>query len=106
MGVRYDSEEQRFVFDFEHDGLGGIVSLTGDGYQVEAFGHCFYYGYEFGDDVKEKSLPSIHDGVPTVRHRDRQRTLSAHPPTECTCHRRCHHERLHPWRGAAHTAHP
>ncbi len=51
MGVRYDSEEQRFVFDFEHDGLGDIVSLTGDGYQVEAFGHCFYYGYEFGDDV-------------------------------------------------------
>jgi len=51
MGVRYDSEEQRFVFDFEHDGYGDIVSLTSNGYQVEAFGHCFYYGYEFGDDV-------------------------------------------------------
>ena len=29
MGVRYDSEEQRFVFDFEHDGYGDIVSLIG-----------------------------------------------------------------------------
>jgi hypothetical protein len=51
MGVRYDREQQRFVFDFEHDGAEDIVSLTGDGYQVEAFGKCFYYGYEFGDDV-------------------------------------------------------
>lgn len=51
MGVRYDSEKQRFVFDFEHDGAEDIVNLTGNGYQVEAFGKCFYYGYEFGDDV-------------------------------------------------------
>lgn len=52
MGVRFDSELQRFVFDFEHDGQGDIVSLTGEGYQVEAFGKCFYYGYEFGDEVE------------------------------------------------------
>lgn len=51
MGVKYDNNQQCFVFDFEHDGTGDIVSLTGDGYQVEAFGKCFYYGYEFGDDV-------------------------------------------------------
>jgi len=51
MGVRYDSEKQRFVFDFEHDGQEDIVSLTGNGYEVEAFGKCFYYGYEFGEDV-------------------------------------------------------
>ena len=51
MGVKFDSEQQRFVFDFEHDGQGDIVSLTGEGYQVEAFGKCFYYGYEFGDEV-------------------------------------------------------
>ena len=51
MGVRYDSELQRFVFDFEHDGAEDIVSLTGEGYQVEAFGKCFYYGYEFSDQV-------------------------------------------------------
>ena len=51
MGVRYDSNTQRFVFDFEHDGAEDIVSLTGNGYEVEAFGKCFYYGYEFGEDV-------------------------------------------------------
>lgn len=52
MGVKFDSELQRFVFDFEHDSGGDVVSLTGNGYQVEAFGKCFYYGYEFGDDVE------------------------------------------------------
>lgn len=51
MGITYDSENQRFVFDFEHDETEDIVSLTGDGYQVEAFGRCFYYGYEFAEQV-------------------------------------------------------
>lgn len=51
MGVTFDNQEQRFVFDFEHDGKDDVVSLTGDGYQVEAFGRCFYYGYEFSDQV-------------------------------------------------------
>ena len=51
MGVTYNNEEQRFVFDFEHDGTEDIVSLTGNGFQVEAFGHCFYYGYEFSDQI-------------------------------------------------------
>ena len=52
MGVTYDTTEKKFVFDFEHDGAEDIVSLTGDGYQVEAFGKCFYYGYEFSDQVE------------------------------------------------------
>lgn len=47
MGVTYDKKEGRFVFDFAHD----VVSLTGDSYQVGAFGKCFYYGYEFADTV-------------------------------------------------------
>ena len=51
MGVTFDNKEQRFVFDFEHDGKDDLVSLTGDCYQVEAFGRCFYYGYEFSDQV-------------------------------------------------------
>ena len=51
MGVTFDDKEQHFVFDFEHDGTEDIVSLTGNGYQVEAFGKCFYYGYEFSDQV-------------------------------------------------------
>ena len=51
MGVTYDNEKQMFVFDIEHDGVEDIVRLTGDGYQVEAFGKCFYYGYEFSEQV-------------------------------------------------------
>ena len=52
MGVTFDNEQQKFVFDFEHDGADDLVSLTGDGYQVDAFGKCFYYGYEFGEYVE------------------------------------------------------
>lgn len=52
MGVTYDIEEKKFVFDFEHDNIEDIVSLTGSGYQVEAFGKCFYYGYEFSEQVE------------------------------------------------------
>ena len=51
MGITFDKEKQCFVFDFEHDDSDDIVSLTGSGYQVEAFGKCFYYGYEFSDSV-------------------------------------------------------
>jgi len=51
MGVTFNQKEQQFVFDFEHDGKDDIVSLTGNGFQVEAFGKCFYYGYEFSDQV-------------------------------------------------------
>ena len=51
MGVTFNEKEQSFVFDFEHDGIEDIVRLTGNGYQIEAFGKCFYYGYEFADHV-------------------------------------------------------
>ena len=51
MGVTFNDTEKKFVFDFEHDGAEDVVSLTGNGYQVEAFGKCFYYGYEFSEQV-------------------------------------------------------
>ena len=50
-GVKFDAEQQTFSLDFEHDGKEDIVHLTGHGYQVEAFGKCFYYGYEFSEQV-------------------------------------------------------
>ena len=52
MGITYNQEEKKFVFDFQHDGKEDIISLTGSGYQVEAFGKCFYYGYEFTEQVE------------------------------------------------------
>jgi len=54
MGVTFDNEKQMFVFDFEHDGAEDIVNLMGEVYQVKAFGKCFYYGYEFSDQVDSK----------------------------------------------------
>lgn len=52
MGVTFDDKSRGFVFDFEHDGAADIVSLVGNGYQIEAFGKCFYYGYEFSEQVE------------------------------------------------------
>lgn len=52
MGVTFDNVEKKFVFDFEHDGAEDMVCLTGNGYQIEAFGKCFYYGYEFSENVE------------------------------------------------------
>ena len=49
--MTFDSEKQMFVFDFGHDGAEDIINLTGDGYQVKAFGRCFYYGYEFSEQI-------------------------------------------------------
>jgi len=51
MGVRFDEEKNCFVLDFEHDGQHDIIRLTGSGYEVTAFNRCFYYGYEFEEDV-------------------------------------------------------
>lgn len=51
MGITYDKEQDRFIFDFECDGANDIVSLTRSTYKVEAFGKCLYYGYEFADTV-------------------------------------------------------
>jgi len=50
MGITI-TEDKKFVFDFEHDGIDNIISLTANGYQVQAFGKCFYYGYEFSEQV-------------------------------------------------------
>lgn len=54
MGITFNCESKTFQFDFEHDGIDDIVSLTGRGYDVEAFGKCFYYGYEFCDHVDSR----------------------------------------------------
>lgn len=55
MGITFDIEKQKFQFDFEHDGTSDLVTLTGSGYQVEAFGKCFYYGYEFEPEIDSET---------------------------------------------------
>ena len=74
MGVTFDDTEKKFVFDFEHDGAEDIVSLTGNGYQVEAFGKCFYYGYEFSEQVssikstRNTTMPSTTSWICATRN--------------------------------------
>lgn len=51
MGITYNIQEEKFDFDFCHDDRNDIIHLVGSGYDVEAFGKCFYYGYEFTDEV-------------------------------------------------------
>ena len=88
MGVTYDTTEKKFMFDFEHDGADDIVSLTGSGYQVEAFGRCFYYGYEFSDQVDESirsafiknvHFPTHHSDMTVHRHPYQTICLQAKP---------------------------
>ena len=55
MGIKFDIQQQRFQFDFEHDGTSDLITLTGSGYQVEAFGKCFYYGYEFEPEIDSET---------------------------------------------------
>jgi len=76
MGVTFDEEKQQFVFDFEHDGKDDVVSLTGDGYQVSAFGKCFYYGYEFSENINSDVRSAFIKRVkfPTDLQHDKQLT--------------------------------
>ena len=53
-GVQYNKNTNSFVFDFEHDNETDIIKLEHIGKKIEAFGECFYYGYEFSDDVDSK----------------------------------------------------
>ena len=55
MGITFDREQHKFQFDFEHDGTSDLITLTGSGYQVEAFGKCFYYGYEFEPEIDSET---------------------------------------------------
>ena len=58
MGITFDNELQQFVFDFEHDGKDDMVSLTGRGYQVEAFGAVKFAQPMLHSMELVKALPS------------------------------------------------
>ena len=53
-GVKYDEVKDKFTFDFYNDGHVDIISLTKYGYQIKAFNHCYYYGYEFESNIDSK----------------------------------------------------
>lgn len=54
-GVSYDEASDTFNFDFEIDNETDIIQLTKVGYKVSAFNHCYYYGYQFTENVDSAS---------------------------------------------------
>lgn len=50
-GVTYDADKGDFVFDFSNDAQTRNVSIRQNIHQINAFGRCYYYSYEFAPDV-------------------------------------------------------
>lgn len=53
-GVSYDETSDSFTFNFVQDNETNIIPLKKKIYQVSAFGHCYYYAYEFSNNVDSK----------------------------------------------------
>ena len=50
-GVRYDAKSDMFIFDFENDSETDLIQLKKVGYKITAFNQCYYYAYEFTNNV-------------------------------------------------------
>lgn len=51
-GVRYDDNNDTFIFDFTQDNEHDIVKLTNHGLtQSDTYNKCFYFKYQFENDV-------------------------------------------------------
>lgn len=50
-GATFDNANDSFAFDFKNDNETDIIRLTKVGYQITAFNHCYYYAYEFGENI-------------------------------------------------------
>ena len=58
-GVHYDETTDTFVFDYENDSETDIIKLKKVGYKVSAFNHCYYYGYQFEENVDSSKRTSF-----------------------------------------------
>ena len=58
-GVRYDENSETFIFDFENDNETDLIQLKKVGYKVTAFNYCYYYAYEFTENVDSASRTSF-----------------------------------------------
>lgn len=53
-GIKYNLSLDTFTFDFNNDNSTDIIQLQKVGYQITAFNHCYYYGYEFEKNIDKK----------------------------------------------------
>ena len=58
-GVRYDAKSDMFIFDFENDSETDLIQLKKVGYKITAFNHCYYYAYEFTNNVDSTKRTSF-----------------------------------------------
>lgn len=56
MGITFDIEQQKFQIDFEHDGTSDLITLTGSGYQVEAFFEAMLAGRTDYENLQPSTL--------------------------------------------------
>ena len=71
MGVTFDIKEQKFVFDFGHDGTEDIVSLTGNGYEVDDLDDTLENGRPRYTAVqKEEVKQSINKMLDLIHQKD------------------------------------
>lgn len=62
-GVSYDEESDTFNFDFENDNETDIIQLKKVGYKVSAFNHCYYYAYQFTENVGSASRTAFIQSI-------------------------------------------
>lgn len=62
-GVSYDEESDTFNFDFENDNETDIIQLKKVGYKVSAFNHCYYYAYQFTENVDSASRTAFIQSI-------------------------------------------
>lgn len=56
-GVRYNKENDMFIFNFSDDDVNNIIKLRNVGYESTIYNHLYYFGYEFDSNI-ESSLRS------------------------------------------------
>lgn len=60
-GIKYDEKSDMFVFDFNNDSETDLIQLKKVGYKITAFNQCYYYAYEFAENLDSaKKTSFIH----------------------------------------------
>lgn len=50
-GVHYNTQTDSFIFDFQNDSKIDMIKLQKVGYQIRLFNKCYYFGYQFENNV-------------------------------------------------------
>lgn len=62
-GVKYVETNDSFIFDFINDNEQDIIKLNKVGFKVNAFNQCFYYGYQFEENIESNKRTSFINSI-------------------------------------------